>query len=119
VDATLSAVCTPRHAAAPVPVRNSAVAEASRRPLGARTNRRRTAFALAWSCSLEEQKMRINKDQSEGRAKEAKGTIKEFAGKVTGNESLEARGKVEKTLGKAQAKFGDVKQDLKDASRKS
>jgi len=63
--------------------------------------------------------MGINKDQSEGRVKVAKGTMKEFAGKVTGNESLELRGKVEKTLGKAQAKFGDVKQELKDASRKS
>ncbi len=63
--------------------------------------------------------MGINRDQSEGRVKEAKGAIKEFAGKLTGNDSLEVRGKVEKTLGKAQAKFGDVKQDLKDAARKA
>ncbi len=63
--------------------------------------------------------MGINKDQSAGRVKEAKGTIKELAGKVAGNGSLELRGKVEKTLGKAQAKFGDVKQDVKDAVRKS
>lgn len=62
--------------------------------------------------------MSTNKDQSAGRVKETKGTLKEFAGKVTGNESLELRGKVEKTLGKAQAKFGDVKQDAKDAARK-
>jgi uncharacterized protein YjbJ (UPF0337 family) len=92
---------------------------AGRRLLGARTNRRRAAFTLAWTRSLKEQVMGINKDQSEGRVKEAKGTIKEFAGKVTGNESLEGRGKAEKTRGKAQAKFGDVKQDLKDAPRKS
>lgn len=64
-------------------------------------------------------KTNTNKDQSKGRVREAKGTIKEFVGKATGNESLEARGKVEKTLGKAQAKFGDVKQDTKDAARKA
>lgn len=61
--------------------------------------------------------MTINKDQVKGRVKEAKGTIKEVAGKLVGNESMEAKGKVEKTLGKAQAKFGDVKQDVKDATK--
>jgi uncharacterized protein YjbJ (UPF0337 family) len=57
--------------------------------------------------------MSINRDQVKGRAKEAEGKIKEVAGKVVGNETLEAKGKVQKTLGKAQAKFGDVKQDMK------
>ena len=40
--------------------------------------------------------------------KEAKGTIKEVAGKLVSYESMEAQGKVEKTLGKAQATFGAV-----------
>lgn len=57
--------------------------------------------------------MGINKDQVKGRVKEAEGTIKEAAGKTVGNEKLEAKGKVQKVLGKAQAAFGDVKQDLK------
>jgi uncharacterized protein YjbJ (UPF0337 family) len=61
--------------------------------------------------------MSMNKDQVKGRVKEAKGKIKELAGKLVGNESLEAKGKVQKTLGKAQAKFGDVKQDVKDAAK--
>jgi uncharacterized protein YjbJ (UPF0337 family) len=65
----------------------------------------------------EEQVMSMNKDQVKGRVKEAKGKIKEVAGKLVGNESLEAEGKVQKTLGKAQAKFGDVKQDVKDATK--
>jgi uncharacterized protein YjbJ (UPF0337 family) len=30
-----------------------------------------------------------------------------------GDEAREAKGKVQKILGKAQAKFGDVKQDVK------
>jgi uncharacterized protein YjbJ (UPF0337 family) len=61
--------------------------------------------------------MSTNKDQVEGRVKEAKGKIKEIAGKVVGNERLEAKGKVQKTLGKAQAKFGDVKQEIKDSKK--
>ena len=61
--------------------------------------------------------MSTNKDQVEGRIKEAKGKVKEVAGKLVGNERLEAKGKVQKTLGKAQAKFGDVKQDVKDSKK--
>jgi uncharacterized protein YjbJ (UPF0337 family) len=59
----------------------------------------------------------MNKDQIKGRVKEAEGKIKEVAGKLVGNETLEAKGKVQKILGEAQAKFGDVKQDVKDAKK--
>ena len=65
----------------------------------------------------QEQVMSMNKDQVKGRVKESEGKIKEVAGKLVGNETLEAKGKVQKTLGQAQAKFGDVKQDLKDAKK--
>ena len=58
--------------------------------------------------------MSINKDQVKGRVNEAEGKIKEVAGKLVGNENLEAKGKVQKDLGKAQARFGDVKEDVKD-----
>ena len=61
--------------------------------------------------------MTMNKDQVKGRVKEAEGKIKEVAGKLVGNETLEAKGKIQKTLGKAQAKYGDVKQDVKDAKK--
>jgi uncharacterized protein YjbJ (UPF0337 family) len=57
--------------------------------------------------------MSINKDQVKGRVKEAEGKIKEVAGKLVGNQTLETKGTVQKNLGKAQAKFGDVKQDIK------
>jgi len=56
----------------------------------------------------------INKDQVEGRVEEAKGTIKEATGKLVGDETLEAKGNIQKNLGKVQAKVGDIKQDLKD-----
>ena len=61
--------------------------------------------------------MSMNKDQVKGRVNEAEGTIKEVAGKLVGNERLEMKGKVQKVLGEAQAKFGDVKKDLKDAKK--
>ena len=61
--------------------------------------------------------MSINKDQVKGRVEEAKGKVKEVAGKLTGDETLEIKGKVQKLVGKAQAKFGDVKQDIKDSKK--
>ena len=61
--------------------------------------------------------MSINKDQVKGRVEEAKGKVKEVAGKLVGNEKLEIKGKVQKIAGEAQAKFGDVKQDLKDSKK--
>ncbi len=63
--------------------------------------------------------MSMNKDQVKGRVKEVEGTIKEVAGKLVGNEELEAKGKTQKILGEAQAKFGDVKKDIKDAVKKA
>lgn len=63
--------------------------------------------------------MTMNKDQVQGRVKEAKGTIKEVAGQLVGNEKLEAKGAAQKIVGKAQAKFGDVKKDVKDAIKGS
>jgi uncharacterized protein YjbJ (UPF0337 family) len=63
----------------------------------------------------QEQDMSINKDQVKGRVTEAQGRIKEAAGDLVGNDRLKAKGKVQKTLGKAQAAYGDVKQDVKDA----
>jgi len=61
--------------------------------------------------------MSMNKDQVKGRVEEAKGTIKEATGKLVGDKTLEAKGNIEKNLGKGQAKFGDVKKDVKDASK--
>lgn len=59
--------------------------------------------------------MNMNKDQIKGRATEAKGKVKEVAGKLVGNERLEAEGKVDKIAGKVQARFGDIKKDVKDS----
>ena len=61
--------------------------------------------------------MSINKDQVKGRVEEAKGAVKEAAGKLVGNPSLQVKGNIEKNLGKTQAKIGEVKEDLKKASK--
>jgi uncharacterized protein YjbJ (UPF0337 family) len=62
--------------------------------------------------------MSINKDQVEGRVKEAAGKVQETAGHAVGSTKQELKGTVNKAAGAAQAKFGDVKSDLKDANRK-
>ena len=56
--------------------------------------------------------MSINKDQVQGRIDQAKGAIKEAAGKAVGNPSLEVKGNVEKNLGKVQAKVGDIVHEM-------
>ena len=61
--------------------------------------------------------MSINKSQIKGHIEEAKGTVNEATGKLVGNEKLEAKGKAQKVVGAAEAKFGDLKQDLKDAKK--
>jgi uncharacterized protein YjbJ (UPF0337 family) len=62
--------------------------------------------------------MGIDKDQVEGRAKEAGGKIQEEFGKVTGNKTQEMKGKVHKATGTAQAQFGDVTEKVKDVLKK-
>jgi uncharacterized protein YjbJ (UPF0337 family) len=61
--------------------------------------------------------MSINKDQVEGRMKEAGGKVQETLGKTVGNTKQEIKGKVNKVAGAAQATYGDVKSDLQDADR--
>jgi uncharacterized protein YjbJ (UPF0337 family) len=59
--------------------------------------------------------MGMNKDQVEGRAKEAAGKVQEVAGKMVGNTHQRVKGNIKKNVGAAQAKFGDAKSDLKDS----
>ena len=54
----------------------------------------------------------MNKDQVKGRAKEVKGAIKEATGKAVGNKDMENEGSVEKSTGKVQAGYGDLKRDI-------
>lgn len=57
----------------------------------------------------------MDKNRIEGAAKELKGTIKEAAGKLTGNKKLEAEGKSEKIAGDVQGKVGKGADAVRDA----
>jgi uncharacterized protein YjbJ (UPF0337 family) len=54
-----------------------------------------------------------DQDQFKGAAREAGGNIKEGVGKLTGNEKLQAEGKMDQLAGAVQKKVGDLKADLK------
>lgn len=55
-----------------------------------------------------------DKDKWEGRGDQAVGKGKEAAGKVTGDEDLEAEGKGEQMTGKVKETIGKVKEKVKD-----
>ena len=57
----------------------------------------------------------MNKDQVAGRVDEAKGKVKEVAGRIAGSEKLEAEGVMDQASGKVQKNYGDAKEDVKDA----
>ena len=61
----------------------------------------------------------MNKDQVKGRAEQVKGAVKEATGKVVGNDRLKTEGQLDQAAGKVQAGFGDLKEDVKDAVKKS
>ncbi len=51
-------------------------------------------------------------DKAEGTAKNIAGSVKEAAGKMTGNPRLRSDGKAEKVEGKVQEKVGEIKKVL-------
>jgi len=57
----------------------------------------------------------MNKDRIQGSAEQAKGKIKEVAGKATGDAKLESEGKAQKAAGKVQNTVGGMKDALKEA----
>lgn len=59
----------------------------------------------------------MNKDRVEGAAKQAKGAIKDAAGKITGDAKLRAEGQSDKMAGKIQNAVGGAKDAVKNASR--
>lgn len=55
----------------------------------------------------------MDKDRIKGAAEQAKGTIKEVVGKVTGDTKLETEGKANKVAGKVQSTVGGIKDTLR------
>jgi uncharacterized protein YjbJ (UPF0337 family) len=51
----------------------------------------------------------MDKDRVKGSAEQAKGAVKEVAGKVFGDKKLETEGKIDKAAGKVQNAVGGLK----------
>lgn len=54
----------------------------------------------------------MNRDQVQGRTQQLKGKLKEVAGRLVGDESLELEGVLENTAGKVRSACGDTKYRL-------
>jgi uncharacterized protein YjbJ (UPF0337 family) len=59
----------------------------------------------------------IDKDRIEGSAEQAKGKVKEWAGKATGDKKLETEGKADQLKGKVQNAVGGLKDSLREANK--
>ena len=57
----------------------------------------------------------MDKDRIEGTAKQAKGAVKDAAGKITGDTKLQAEGKADKAEGKIQNAVGGLKDKAREA----
>jgi uncharacterized protein YjbJ (UPF0337 family) len=57
----------------------------------------------------------MDKDRIKGAAKQGKGKMKEFVGKVTGDEKTKAEGKADKAEGKVQNTYGGLKDKAREA----
>jgi uncharacterized protein YjbJ (UPF0337 family) len=59
----------------------------------------------------------MDKDRIAGAAKQAKGAVKEAAGKVTGDAKLASEGKADKVAGKVQNAVGGLKDSIREATK--
>ncbi len=60
----------------------------------------------------------MDKDRVKGSAQQAKGAIKEAAGKATGDEKLKREGQADQVTGKVQNVVGGVKDKLREEDDK-
>ena len=58
----------------------------------------------------------MNKDHIKGGFDQAKGSLKEGAGKISGDKKLEVEGKIDKIKGKAEHAIGDMKDKIRRAT---
>jgi uncharacterized protein YjbJ (UPF0337 family) len=56
----------------------------------------------------------MDKDRIKGSADQAKGAMKDTAGKVTGDQKLQAEGKADKVKGKIENAVGGAKDTMRD-----
>ena len=60
----------------------------------------------------------MNTDQVKGTVKDVAGKVQEKAGQAVGSDTQQAKGQAKQVEGKMQKGVGDVKEHLKDSSRK-
>ena len=61
----------------------------------------------------------MNKDELGGKMDNLKGRAKEAAGALTGNKQTQAEGTVERAGGAVREKFGQVKEAVKDSTKRT
>ena len=59
----------------------------------------------------------MDKDRIAGAAKQAKGAVKDAAGKLTGDTKLQAEGKADKAAGKVRSMVGGAKDTVRNATK--
>jgi uncharacterized protein YjbJ (UPF0337 family) len=67
--------------------------------------------------SHQEESITMDKDRIAGAGNQAKGAVKEAAGKATGDVNLETSGKIDKLHGKVQSAVGGAKDAVRDAAK--
>ena len=60
----------------------------------------------------------MDKEHVKGAADKAKGAIKETAGKAMGDKEMQAQGRMDKAKGAAHRAAGDVKDAVRDATKR-
>ncbi|MXP65080.1 CsbD family protein [Roseomonas sp. M0104] len=61
----------------------------------------------------------VDKDRVEGKAEQAKGSLKKGAGEMLGDEKMKAEGEADKAKGKVQDSYGAAKDKARDTLDKS
>lgn len=61
----------------------------------------------------------MDSKRTDGMGHEVKGSIKEAAGKLTGDRSQQIEGNVEKNAGRIERNVGEAQDDLRDAKKDS
>ena len=60
----------------------------------------------------------MDKERIKGMAQQAKGAVKQGAGKAFGDEKLKAEGKMDRMEGKVRNTVGDMKDAMRDAGKR-
>jgi uncharacterized protein YjbJ (UPF0337 family) len=61
----------------------------------------------------------VDENRVKGAWDKAKGAVKEGVGKITGDEKLQAEGKVDKAKGKVESAVGGTRDAIRDAADKA